>query len=98
MQVTAANREKPYNVQFVAVTTVDGVAYPSAASNTVQVQPFGDPVQLNASATNAYKGVDFRWDAPVASGRTIKSVMVSVQRRHAAEPAGDGRFDVGRRR
>ncbi|MGO3248959.1 MAG: Ig-like domain-containing protein [Agrococcus casei] len=78
VQVTAANREKPYNVQFVAVTTVDGVAYPSAASNTVQVQPFGDPVQLNASATNAYKGVDFRWDAPVASGRTIKSVMVSV--------------------
>ena len=95
VKITAANRDKPYNVQFVAVTTVDGVAYASEASNTVQVQPYGNPKQLNASATNAYKGVEFRWDAPVSNGRTIESVMVSVDGGAAqSKPATAGSMKV----
>ena len=78
VKLQLANREKPYSIQFVAVATVDGVPYPSEPSNAVQVQPFGTPKQLAGSATDSYKGVEFRWDAPVSNGRTIKNVMVSV--------------------
>ena len=95
VKIDAANREKPYTVQFIAVTTVDGVTYPSSPSNSVQIQPYGDPKSLSAQASDSYKSVEFRWDAPGSNGRTIKNVMVSVDGGAAqSKPATSGTLTV----
>lgn len=70
-RIPLANRQNPYNISVRAVSTVQGIAYTSAASNVVQGAPYGPIGNPTSSASPGLNSVEVAWGAPAANGRAV---------------------------
>ncbi|MGC5077336.1 Ig-like domain-containing protein [Agrococcus sp. DT81.2] len=65
------NSNTGYAIQVVAVTIIDGTAYPSDPSNTVRARPFGPPPAPIIRIESGTEQVTYHWRSGGENGRPI---------------------------